>query len=495
MTDEPTVLGVRGGSSGLAASYERVRALADTYDAAGDRMRGWAGLGARTMTDDDLLESSILSPLTFAEAEAAVLAATTGPDGVLVESWGWETDAVLIRLTVEALETTDELVRTSFEVLDHATGRVLGWSVTAGAPLLLAGAAALAVAYAALPPAAQAEVREQGGRALQDLLTDHPELVQHVVNGGGGLLDGLWDGLTPGPVGGPLGLPSFHPDTGAAAGTLSALYPGPGAVEVRPLDVDVPGSGQQPGSLHDLVTHLAEVAGLSDDPDSPYNGTIQVETVTGPDGQVGHIVYLPGTDDLTTLPWTQDGDIRDLATNLQLVDGAANPYQDGILEAMEQAGIGPDEPVLLAGHSMGGMTAAAILGQGSPFDVTDVVTLGAPTAHVDGFPSGSHVLSLEQHGDVVPLLDGEDNPDSPEQVTVTFDAGAPADGGLEDHHDHDTYAVGAAAVDASDHPSVQDALGSLTGHGYLGDGDGVTVTSQVFQITRAPRAAGPGGVS
>jgi hypothetical protein len=135
--------------------------------------------------------------------------------------------------------------------------------------------------------------------------------------------------------------------------------------------------------------------------------------------------------------------------------------------------------VLLAGHSQGGMEAAAMLGKGSAFHVTHVVTAGAPTAQVPGFPPGSHVLSLENHGDVVPLLDGADNPDSVQQVTVQFDDHGAS---LAGNHDLDHYVHGAAAADASGDPSVQAALGSLRGHGFLGSGG--TASSQVFQVTR-----------
>ena len=38
----PTITRVAGGIAGVAATYAAVRALADRFDAAGDRMRGWA---------------------------------------------------------------------------------------------------------------------------------------------------------------------------------------------------------------------------------------------------------------------------------------------------------------------------------------------------------------------------------------------------------------------------------------------------------------------
>jgi hypothetical protein len=53
-----------------------------------------------------------------------------------------------------------------------------------------------------------------------------------------------------------------------------------------------------------------------------------------------------------------------------------------------------------------------------------------------------------------------------------------------EHHGYGTYEEGAALADASTDPSVVEAVGSLHEHGFLGSDD--SVTSQVFQITRAP---------
>jgi len=104
---------------------------------------------------------------------------------------------------------------------------------------------------------------------------------------------------------------------------------------------------------------------------------------------------------------------------------------------------------------------------------------------VDGFPDGTHVLSLEHEGDVVPLLDGADNPDSVEQTTVTFDDHG---SGVLDNHEYSHYVAGAAAVDASTDQSVLDQLASLRDRGFLaGSGGGsASVTAHVFQVVREP---------
>ena len=438
-------------------------------------MRGWAGRSGGVLLDADLLESALLSPVSFAEAEAAVLAAASGPDGVLVASVVWEADAVTIRVAVRATQLTDELVARTWEALDHQLGVTVGFTVAAGAPALVLPAAGLAVLWTLLPPDTQATLQDKSLDELQEWLVDHPELVQHLANGGGGLLEGLWDGLTPVTPGGPFGVPLLVPDTESAAGFLAALY-GDGHHLTTPASLVIPGSDTAPADLAGLVRHLEQV-------DDQADGVVEVQTIRTTDGSVRHVVYLPGTDDLTTTPWSQDADVRDLGTNLLLVSGQDNAYQQGILDAMQQAGIQPGEPVAVVGHSQGGMEAAAILAQGSPYAVTHVVTAGSPTAHLDGFPPGSHVLSLENRGDVVPLLDGEDNPDSAEQVTVRFDDHGPS---VTGNHDLAQYVHGALAVQASADPSVVEQLASLEAAGFVGSADGQEVTSQVFQVTRVP---------
>jgi hypothetical protein len=422
LDQEPEIVDVHGGAAGVAASYAAARELADVFDEVGDRLRGLGDDGLRVMRDPDLLESGLLCPGSCAAAEAAVLAVTGGPDGVVAASFGWEADAIGVRTAIECLEAADDAVRFAIEGLDRQLVLTLG------------PAAAVAIAHD------------------PDVLTEVPGLTEHLVSG----------------LGGPV-----------SAGLLAALYGGPGRPVVTPYPAAV-GTGR-PASVRDLLEHLHEVAGLSGRPDSPANGTVEVQTITGPDGRVRHVLYLPGTDDFNA-PWDQDADVRDLETDLDSMTGQPDAYQQGILDALDLAGVGKDEPVLVVGHSLGGMEAAAMLAGHGGYHVTDVVTAGSPTAQVPGFPSGSHVLSLEQRGDIVPELDGAPNPDSVEQTTVTFDAHP--EGGIEAHHSYGVYEEGAGLVDASNDPSVVDAVQSLHHHGYLGpDGE---ATSQLFQITRAP---------
>ena len=125
-SDGAVVVSVTGGATGIAATYERLLALAVTFEVAAERMRGWAARGAAVLVDGDLLASGLLAPLSLAEAEVAVVTATTGPDGVLGESAGWWLDAEALRLAVRLLQEADELAEHALDALDHALGRALG---------------------------------------------------------------------------------------------------------------------------------------------------------------------------------------------------------------------------------------------------------------------------------------------------------------------------------------------------------------------------------
>ncbi len=455
---------VTGGAAGLEATYDAVRALADAFDRAGDQQRGWAGLGARVLTDPDLVASALLAPATFAVAEAAVVAATTGPQGLMPGSVGWEADALVVRAVLATLEASDDAARLALEVIDWRLGVLAGSALRIAGPALVPAAVTM---LQAMPPATRARL----DAAVQRWVVRHPVVVQHAVNAGGG----LFTGLSP--------LTIVVPDNRTATALLAAAYDDGDPVTVRRPDVAPPARGRQPGSVASLIGHLSAMAALSPTPESANNGTIEVQSLDPGTDHARHVVYLPGTDDLGTRPWTQDDDLRDLGADLRSAADLPTAYQQGILDAMARAGIGAHEPVLLVGHSLGGMEAAALASRDTGFAITDVVTAGSPTAQVGGFPDGVRVLSLENHGDAVPLLDGADNRDSVEQTTVTFED--TFDPSVEGAHAYPHYLAGAAAVDASTDPSITEHLAGLRDRGFLdGPRPATQVTSQVFQIVR-----------
>ena len=183
-----------------------------------------------------------------------------------------------------------------------------------------------------------------------------------------------------------------------------------------------------PGTL-DARTRAALAAMPDAAPDTHYEGvatsadTIEhIVDMHGGDADNGEIAIeehvTVGEDGTTTRSWTVDirgtqsfatgqSGPQDMTTNLQGVAGMASDQLNAIMEAMEAAGIPPEEAVEFAGHSQGGIMAAQMAADPAVrarYNVVSVVTAGSPTATVA--PSDVPVLSYENSGDIVPGLDG-----------------------------------------------------------------------------------------
>lgn len=470
------IVSVTGGAGGIEARYDDIETLARLFDDTGDDLRTYAWDDKGIAANGDLVESSILSPGTFASAEAAVLGATIGPGGVAFEAVDLEVDALAMRANVTILRGVDDLQRQAFEALDYLGGRLLGTVLPS--LLLIGGVGALLTAASNPLLAALAyQHRDALGKMTQeqliDFLQEHPEVVQHLINGGGGLADGLAGNLPPGvreALLARLGLDPTHLTTNDIAGDLAGLFE-----DTDPVVTEGGTSDREllaPGSIEDLITNL-------DRTNSGANGEIDIIKI-GEGEDARYIVNLPGTD---TFP-PGGPDARDGLANLQLIGGQDTAYSRGIREAMERAGIPPDAPVALVGHSQGGMTAVHLANDSSftdRFNVKDVVTAGAPTAQVPHLPDGIQTLSLENTGDLVPLTDGEDNPDQPNRTTVRFDHPTDSIGG---NHSLESYAAGGRLVDLSDDPSLAESKDQLRKDGFVGNSGPVTTTTYTIARDR-----------
>ena len=152
----------------------------------------------------------------------------------------------------------------------------------------------------------------------------------------------------------------------------------------------------------DTIEHIVDMHGGDAD-----NGEIAIEehVTVGDDGETvrSWTVDIRGTQSFAI---GQTGP-QDMTTNLQGVAGMASDQLDAIVEAMDAAGISPEEAVEFAGHSQGGIMAAQLAADPAVrarYNVVSVVTAGSPTATVA--PSDVPVLSYENAGDIVPGLDG-----------------------------------------------------------------------------------------
>jgi alpha-beta hydrolase superfamily lysophospholipase len=193
-------------------------------------------------------------------------------------------------------------------------------------------------------------------------------------------------------------------------------------------------------------------------------------------------VDIPGTK-------TWDGPglnpaLDDFGTNVHGIAGDPTTREQAVADALRRAGAGPADPVMLVGHSQGGLIAAQAAHDGGtgafPFHVTHVLTAGAPIGRVD-IPPGVQVLALENSHDIVPHLDARANADQPNVTTVTFDR---QNGSISADHDlGEAYAPAAVALDQGDNASVRAYLDSAAA--FLSPPDaGTTVQTNVYTYYR-----------
>ena len=479
-------ISVSGGAGGMGARLQDLRSEAGLLDAAGDDVRRWSGSVAAVAVHPDVTVATLLCPAEVAAVAGAVAAATIGANGLLFVSTRLEGTAVVLRASATTYELVDGTQQRVLEALQNAAGFALG----AALPFLAAGGGlVLLVGAGTSPPAAwpalvvavrSADPSALGGQAGAGLY-DNPWLLESLTRMAPSLVQGTtWSlgTLLGGPAGG-LALPfalsggawptgTYEDAVGGLvnAGGLLGMFRDSGAVGVtRAAD---PAGDHSPRSVSDI---FLEQSSIGQDP-----AKVQIVAVPQPDGTTSYIVQIPGTQE-----WGPERGTNpvDLTTNVRLMAGEPTLMQQQVAAAMRQAGIGPDDPVMLTGHSQGGITAAALACDPAfrqEFAVQSVVTGGSPIARFD-IPDSVSVLSLEHDQDAVPMLEGRANPDRANWVTIGRDLGTVRGGALPDAsvgaaHGTDLYAETGAIVDTSDDPSVR---AWLAGQGRFLSGDG-TVT-------------------
>ncbi|MFF3065537.1 hypothetical protein ACFVQ3_13340 [Oerskovia sp. NPDC057915] len=201
---------------------------------------------------------------------------------------------------------------------------------------------------------------------------------------------------------------------------------------------------------------------------------------TGPDGLPIWRVIPPSTQD-----WelgSDTGAANDLGSNLTLMltPGEKAAYERMVLQAMEKAGIGPEDHVMMVGFSQGGILAGKFAADPDlPYNIEAIVVAGAPIDAMD-IPSDVSVVSYQHRGDPVHRLDGE-APKPPHDRWATIDT---------DPWDGPTAPSSSPFIDAGRHDAEKYA--STANHlsdGSLRDGGYVSSTTQdTFETIRADQS-------
>ncbi|RBY95268.1 alpha/beta hydrolase [Blastococcus sp. TF02-8] len=455
-------ISVGGGAGGVEAD------LAD-FAALGRNSIDLAELLARTsvvchgmLVDPDVLASAVLDPVGMARFEAALLEALDGPGGLSALAIRFTARAATLQAAALAYQAADAALAELADVLNTAVGSL---------PSAFVGSLLTEVLGALLTdPEGPVDAIQELIDDPQRWLTEHPGLIDSAVNRLPGLIGGSsallpWIGAN---------------DVRGAAARLGRLWPdGRPVVTDGPLDDDAAVT-RPPRTVTDLMDALDRRARRSSD----HNDEISVRLITHADGTTAWIVDIPGTQEKSPLGDSHTQNTNDYVTNLRVLGGDVTTRQQAIVEAMHRAGVRPGEPVMLVGHSQGGMVAAqAAHDSGTadfPYDVRSVVTAGSPIARA-GIPPSVQVLALENTHDIVPHLDGRANDDDPNVTTVTFDQ---QNGSIGDNHGiGKAYRYGAQAVDVSDDPSIagfRDASSPF----FARPGENARVQVQVFELER-----------
>jgi hypothetical protein len=420
----------------LADKYERMSRLADLFDDAGEEMRQRAKLGAEVINDPAFAESAELSKATHAQAESDIRAATTGKQGLLTRSIELDADALVLRATVLTYRWIDELQDAAYQTLGSIAGRAIGYL----APEVALGGAIVSAGLI------ETDALDRDGVAayLSELAGSNPELMEHVTSGGGGLIDGLQmrSVLTAGVLSGDQGrlagqgglrAAGIEPMPAAFGAALRDIAGG--LVEAAPVEDPVSAAeGTAPAGLAELMSAL-----------ETCSSSVTVQRLRP--GR--YIAYLAGPD---------GGNGR----RLRLVGGDQAAYAAHVVRTItESVEDDPGARVMLVGSAQGGVAAAEVAASMSSesFVIDQVVTAGAPSAHVPRIPETIRVLSLEDSSDPVALLGSLVSAGAPNRVTVVFD-GAGANG-------TSVYVTGGRAADEAEHPELRSEIARIQGLGYL----------------------------
>lgn len=423
-----TAVTVRGGSAGITANAADLRHLARLYAAAGLACAEHAVALHADLVHPAVLASAVLDPVGAVRFAQALVFALDGPAGLTRLAAHCAATDVALRVGAQAYVTADQLHAQVEPAVAGFTG--IGTAIGAFDNGLHSGGISGAVLKAAAA---------------------NPQLADTAVD----VLSDFWS------------------DTALIA-AVAALPDG--RADVHRIGVDTaPQESRAPRCVRDLLTGLA----WRNRPST--GGDIDVRFVYAKDASGRQsrraIVDIPGTKNWQLSP--HESDPTSSQTNLRAVTGARTTYQQGVLEAMRQAGVGRDEPVLLVGHSQGGMVAVNVATQvvaTGEFAVTNVVTAGSPVARLP-VPDSVEVLSIENDGDVVPHAEGADNPDRINHTTVT--AHHNSGDAVANHDLTRSYVPAAADVDASADPSVRNSVRGL--QPFLTGGQASTV---VFHVRR-----------
>ncbi|MGI5238879.1 hypothetical protein [Dactylosporangium sp. CA-139066] len=444
---EPT-LHVSGGVGGTEARYDDLLRLAAASGELGERLAEVTAECHTALADPNLLASAKLNPAGAARFAKQLLEALDGRSGLTALAGNYYQRSLALQAVIDTYRAADAASTLVVDKVRFVAGEAF--------------VDALPVGVSALSMVGVPAYLMYGGD-WQLLLTDHPGIIDNVVGAAPGMLTEF------------TGMPVTT--VPGAAHLIATLYPD-GHPHVEDLGVDTNAQvNTPPAGFGDVM------AGL-DYRNRPHQDVIDVKVITHADGTKAYIVDIPGTK-----VWNEPGSLNpasnDFGTNIHVTGGDTTAREMAIAEALRRAGATSTDPVMLVGHSQGGMVAAQAAADTANgtfnFNVTHVMTAGSPIANAD-IPPTVQVLALENTADVVPHLDAHDNPDTANFTTVQFDN---QHGTIGENHSIDrSYLPAAQALDNSTDPSVLNFRNSAGA--FMGGAPDSHVQTNAYALSRVP---------
>ena len=459
-------LAVIGGAHGIAARLDDLAGAARHLRRAGLDLGLVAAVASEGMRNPGVMATAPLSPVTWAALEEA-LVRLAHPGALPLDAAGLTGLGATLEASVLAYEQVEHAATAAFEGTADTVGVTLGITVGVAAPaVLLAGTATLATpqgqqAFVAAARLGATPAGRYAGRtarrAVDASVAENPWAVSYLAAGADGIVLGLRCvyGAPADPVlsaaARSAGVPYPPRDARDATAILAALVaaaPGP-MLEDGPLRARRDAAGRPQAPTRERVVPPRTVGdlvdggrrGVLDDgivvPVGPGRGesrdrgtsTVRVQRVDR-DGRTAWILHYPPTKEFDPRPGTNP---YDMTANTAARGRGSTAVMDAAHAALVAAqrradaqdrarGIRSDhrnDPVMVVGHSQGGIHAARSAEHSSfrGVNITHVVTYGSPVDDIDVPPHVS-LLSLETDRDIVPRLDGRAPVDAPHRVTV-----------------------------------------------------------------------------
>ncbi|NHN56728.1 alpha/beta hydrolase [Calidifontibacter sp. DB0510] len=385
-----------GGAWSVAADCIDLRTTAGRLDRAADSANDCFA-GVVVLAGSLPADTAVVSPGSALEVGRLVGSLSVGSRSLAGLGMRTTLTARSLRWSATAYERADQLRTGTRATLRWAAAPVVGPAVLGGVGVAWVGG--------------YADGGVPGGNAramatLTELLREHPELTYEVLD--------LARLIVPGVLAEGRNLFEAQVVSVVAVGMQFGVLRDDRPLTVRPV-TPYARPVTRSGRPLTIAGYLDEQGALESDRAGSTDSRVRVHRIVKPDGSAGWVVQVPGTQDwsMTGSSTPSDG-TANLRTMAALPSTLYPAIETALRTAMRQAGVPPGrEPVMLVGHSQGGIVATRLAQDQrfrSTFRVTSVVTAGSPVSRM-ALPPSVTSFDVAHSTDVVPRTDAADSPD------------------------------------------------------------------------------------